>query len=104
MPDQKEIKQVSLEIQLDEITAQGQYVNMVVAQHSSSEFVLDFIFVAPGQPKAKVRSRIILAPEHAKRLHKLLGDNLANFERNFGEIKIPGPRAGTPMPPSPTVQ
>jgi len=104
MPDNKKAKTVNIEIQLDEAMAMGQYVNMVVAQHSPSEFVLDFIFLAPGQPKARVRSRIILAPEHAKRLLKVLSDNITNYEKRFGKIKIPEPPAGVPMAPPRTVQ
>ena len=89
MTENKDLKPFNLEIQLDEVTAQGQYVNMVVAQHSPSEFVLDFIFIPPGQFKARVRSRIILSPEHAKRLMKVMAENVANYERRFGEIKLP---------------
>ena len=98
--NEKETKQVNIEIQLDEQTALGQYVNMVVAQHSPSEFVLDFIFLAPGQPKARVRSRVIMGPEHAKRLLKLLTENIARYEHRFGAIKLPEP----PMPAPKTMQ
>ncbi len=95
----EEAKQVSLQIQLDEQTAQGVYVNLAIVQHSSSEFVLDFVFINPGQPAAKVRSRIIMAPEQVKRLHKALGENLAHYESRFGEIKLPalGPEFKMPM-------
>ena len=89
MAGKEEVKQVNIQIQLDEDVAQGMYVNMAVVQHSSAEFVLDFIFIHPGQPKAKVRSRIIIAPEHAKRLLLALRDNLAHYENRFGEIKLP---------------
>jgi hypothetical protein len=99
MSENKDIKPINLEIQLDEVTAQGQYVNMVVAQHSPSEFVLDFIFIPPGQLKARVRSRIILAPEHAKRLMKVMTENVANYERRFGEIKLPEVILGPGMMP-----
>jgi len=64
MADRKQGKPMNLEIQADDQTAMGQYINMAIVQHSSSEFVLDFIFIAPGQ-KARLRSRSILAPEHA---------------------------------------
>jgi len=84
----KEFKQITLQIQIDEQIAQGIYSNMVVAQHSPSEFILDFVFINPGQPAAKVRSRIILSPEHAKRLSKVLGENIAHYEKQFGEIKM----------------
>ncbi len=88
MPEKKD-KQINLQIQLDDEIAQGTYVNLAVVQHSSSEFVLDFVFIPPGQPKAKVRSRLIMAPEHAKRLSAVLQENLGRFESRFGEIKMP---------------
>ena len=104
MVETKETKTVNLEIQLDDITSMGQYVNMVVAQHSASEFVLDFIFIQPGQPKARVRSRIILAPQHAKRLLMVLNENIANYEKRFGVINMPEPAAGAPMPTPSSMQ
>lgn len=93
----KELKQMSLEVQLDETVALGQYVNMMVVQHSSSEFVLDFIFMPPGQQRARVRSRVIMAPEHAKRLLKVLSENIRLFEERVGEIKLP--ESGLPPVP-----
>jgi hypothetical protein len=95
----EETKQVSLQIQLDEQTAQGIYANLVIVQHSSSEFILDFVFINPGQPVAKVRSRIIMSPEHTKRLQKALSENLAHYESRFGEIKLPnmGPQFKMPV-------
>jgi hypothetical protein len=99
MTEDNEIRQINIEIQVDDITAQGQYVNMVVATHSSSEFLLDFIFIPPGQTKARVRSRVLLAPEHAKRLRNLLAENIANFERRFGEIKLPEMALGPNLMP-----
>ena len=97
-------KSINVEIKISEEVAQGMYVNMVVATHSPSEFVLDFIFVPPGQLKANVRSRVILSPEHAKRLLKVLNDNVSHYEKRFGEIKLPEPPAGVNMAPSNTVQ
>jgi hypothetical protein len=82
----------------------GQYINMVVAQHSATEFIFDFVFVPPGQPKARVRSRIIMTPEHTKRFLKVLTDNITNFEKRFGTINVPEPPAGTAMPSSSTMQ
>lgn len=70
--------QVSIE--LDEQTAQGIYSNLAIINHSSSEFVLDFASLLPGVPKAKVRSRIILTPSHAKRLLKALQENIQRYE------------------------
>ena len=69
-----------LSIELSEEVAEGIYSNLAIINHSSSEFVLDFIQVMPGMPKAKVKSRIIMTPEHAARLLGALQDNLARFE------------------------
>jgi len=97
--EDKKAKQVTVQISIDEQTAQGIYANMAVVQHSASEFIVDFIFINPGQPMSKVRSRVIMSPDHAKRLHKVLGENLNLYEKQFGEIKI------FEMPkPEPTVQ
>lgn len=76
-----------LNIELDEQTAEGIYSNLAIINHSVSEFIVDFISVMPGQPKAKVKSRIILTPQHAKRLAKALAENVARFESSHGEIK-----------------
>ena len=70
----------NVNIELDENIAQGIYSNLVIVNHSPTEFVLDFINVMPGTPKAKVRSRIILTPEHAKKFIKALDENLNKFE------------------------
>jgi hypothetical protein len=75
-----------LNIELSEDIASGIYSNFAVITHSSSEFILDFIQVMPGMPKARVRSRIILTPQHAKRLAKALRENLARFESANGVI------------------
>lgn len=76
-----------LQIELSEEVAQGMYSNLAVITHSSSEFVLDFIRVMPGIPKANVKARIILTPEHAKRLLLALQDNIQKFEGINGPIK-----------------
>lgn len=81
-------KNPSLEIELKETVAEGVYANMSVLSHSSSEFVLDFISLLPGVNKAQVRSRVIMAPEHAKRLMLILHDNINRYEANFGEIEM----------------
>ncbi|TZF82767.1 DUF3467 domain-containing protein [Pedobacter sp. BS3] len=75
-----------LNIELDEQTAEGIYSNLAIITHSNTEFVLDFIRVMPGVPKAKVKSRIVLTPEHAKRLLGALEDNIAKFEAANGHI------------------
>ncbi len=79
-------------MELGEEVAQGEYANLVVISHSTSEFVLDFAAMMPGVPKAKVKSRIILTPEHAKRLLMTLQDNITRYESNVARIEIPTPR------------
>jgi hypothetical protein len=69
-----------LNLELDENLAQGTYSNLALINHSASEFVVDFVNVMPGVPKAKVKSRIILTPQHAKRFSKALNDNISKFE------------------------
>lgn len=76
-----------LNIELTEEVAQGVYSNLAVITHSSAEFVVDFVRIMPGIPKAKVKSRIILTPEHAKRLMGALKDNIAKYEAVHGKIK-----------------
>jgi len=88
-----------LNIELSEDIAQGIYSNLAVISHSSSEFIVDFIRLMPGVPKAKVQSRIILTPEHAKRLLSALQDNIAKYESQFGQIKKPASGGNTFMPP-----
>jgi hypothetical protein len=80
-------KEGQLNIELSEEVADGTYSNLAIINHSVSEFVVDFINVMPGVPKAKVKSRIVLTPQHAKRLMKALADNVARFEKAHGEIK-----------------
>jgi len=87
-------KEVKLEIQLDEETAQGVYVNLAVVNHNDSEFSLDFIFVQPQAPRAKVRSRVITSPRHAKRMLLALQENLAHYEKNYGPIEPAVQRVG----------
>jgi len=76
-----------IDIELDEEVAEGTYANLAVITHSSSEFVLDFIRMMPGMPKAKVKSRMILTPEHAKRLMLAMKDNISKYESVHGVIK-----------------
>ena len=86
-----EMKQVGIDLELDEVTAQGHYSNLAIISHSASEFVVDFAAMLPGVPKAKVKSRIILTPEHAKRLMLSLQDNITRYESNMGQIKFRQP-------------
>ena len=78
-----------IDIELNETVAEGSYSNLVIISHSTSEFVLDFAALMPGVPKAKVKSRIILAPEHAKRLLLSLQENITRYESALGRINIP---------------
>ena len=87
MSDQKPKNDGQINIELDDKTAEGAYSNLAIINHSVSEFIVDFMSVMPGQPKAKVKSRIILTPQHAKRLAKALAENVKRFEQAHGEIK-----------------
>ena len=87
MSDSKQKKEGQINIELDEATAQGTYSNLAIINHSVSEFIVDFINIMPGAPKAKVKSRIILTPQHAKRFVKALNENVTRFEDAHGEIK-----------------
>jgi hypothetical protein len=79
--------QNQIDIELSEDIAEGIYSNLAIITHSQSEFVLDFIKMMPGVPKAKVKARIVLTPQHAKRLVKALNDNVQRFEQTHGKIK-----------------
>ena len=89
-------KKNQLNIELKEEMSSGIYSNLVVVNYSPSEFVFDFISVMPGLPKAKVNSRVILSPQHAKRLLRVLGENIQTFESKNGNIKDLG-SAKVPM-------
>ncbi|MEE2953978.1 MAG: DUF3467 domain-containing protein [Bacteroidota bacterium] len=93
----EENKKEGLNIELPEEVAQGVYSNLAIINHSPSEFVVDFIQMMPGLPKAKVKSRIILTPQHAKRLMKALHDNVSKFEGQHGNIKDIDPNSGIPL-------
>ena len=79
--------QNQINIELSEEIAEGIYANLAMIAHSNSEFVIDFIRLMPGVPKAKVKSRIVITPEHAKRLSNALIDNIRKYEETFGAIK-----------------
>ena len=91
MSENKNDKQKQLNIAIDETIANGIYSNLAIINHSNSEFIVDFITVMPGAPKAKVTSRVILTPEHTKRFKKALEDNIIRYENANGEIKIQDP-------------
>ena len=84
--DKKRHNQIKIE--LDDNVGQGEYANFAVVTHSPAEFVMDYIRVLPGMTKSKVKSRIIMAPMHAKTLMMALQDNIKKYENKFGEIKI----------------
>lgn len=100
--EEKQDKNVNIE--LTEEVATGVYTNLAIITHSPSEFVADFIQMMPGVPKGKVRSRVIMTPENAKRLMEALKDNIGKYEQVHGTIEI----GGAPMPPmnfgTPTTQ
>lgn len=85
MPEKEDENQINIELKED--IAQGTYSNLAIITHSSSEFIIDFVRIMPGIPKADVKSRIILTPEHAKRLLYALKENIAKYEAVNGQIK-----------------
>ena len=89
-----------LQLQIKPEVAQGNYSNLVMITHSTSDFVLDFASMFPGMPGPIVNDRVIMAPEHAKRLLGALQENIYNFEQQFGKIEIPNqePRTISPFP------
>ncbi len=95
MADQPKGNQLNIE--LPEDVAEGVYSNLAIISHSPQEFVIDFIRTMPNVPKAKVKARVILTPEHAKRFLKALQDNIAKYEAQFGPIK------STDQPPFPNL-
>lgn len=97
--EEKKQKGQQINIELNEEVAQGVYSNLAVITHSSSEFVVDFVRIMPGIPKANVKSRIILTPEHAKRLLMALQDNIAKYEAMHGPIKNVKPGSDPSIPP-----
>jgi hypothetical protein len=86
MEDQNQ-QQNQLNIEISEEVAEGEYANLAIITHSHAEFVIDFVNVMPGTPKSKVKSRIILTPQHAKRFMKALTENIQRFEAANGKIQ-----------------
>ncbi len=93
-----------INIDLPEEVSQGIYSNLAIISHSQSEFVIDFVRLVPNVPKAKVKSRIILTPTHAKRLMKALAENIQKFEAQHGKIGDSGSTPPMPMNFTPTAQ
>ena len=89
MENENKNNQDQLQIKLKDEVAQGTYANLAIITHSTSEFILDFVRIMPGLPKAGVQSRIVMPPENAKRLLFALQDNIVKYEKNFGQIKMP---------------
>ena len=85
---EKKQQNVKLEIHLDEALAQGTYVNLAMVNHNETEFVVDFIFVQPQEARGKVRSRVILSPQHAKRFVAVLQENINRYEKDVGGILL----------------
>ena len=100
MNENENKQQNQMQIELPQEIAQGEYANFAIITHSSSDFIIDFARMLPGLPKMQVKSRVILAPEHAKRLLGALQENIVRYEREFGSIKIPNqePRTIAPFP------
>ena len=107
MAEQKKPKN-QLQIELPEEVAEGLYSNLAIIAHSNSEFVVDFLRIVPNVPKAKVKSRVILTPQHAKRLLRALADNVQKYEAQHGAISEGEPNSGgggfPPMGFTPTAQ
>ena len=101
MGDNKDINQAQnpnqINIELTEDVADGTYSNLAIITHSNAEFIIDFIRVMPGVPKAKVKSRILLTPQHAKRLMKALNENISKYEDQHGKIKDSEGVQGIPL-------
>ncbi len=87
MPE--EIKKQEIQIEIDEQTSNGTYSNLALITHSQTEFIIDFIFAQPQNSKAKVRSRIVTSPLHAKKFLEALKENIAKYESKFGQINTP---------------
>jgi len=87
MMEEQNQQQSQLNIEISEEVAEGEYANLAIITHSHAEFVIDFVNVMPGTPKSKVKSRIILTPQHAKRFMKALTENIQRFEAANGKIQ-----------------
>lgn len=90
--------QHQIKIELNDKEAEGVYANLALITHSPTEMIFDFARIMPGLSKARVQSRIIMTPMHAKLLHRALTDNIKKFEKQYGEIKVHGaPQAANPI-------
>ena len=82
-------QEVQFQVQMDDEVANGQYINLAMVNHTETEFTLDFLYVQPQAPVARVRSRVITNPKHIKRLILALQDNLSKYEARFGPVTVP---------------
>jgi hypothetical protein len=103
MANDKNMSENQINIELSDEVAEGIYSNLAMIAHSNTEFVIDFIRLMPGVPKAKVKARVVVTPEHAKRLFLALQDNIRKYEESFGTIKQHQEPSGFPMNFSGTV-
>jgi predicted transcriptional regulator len=97
MAAQKQPENNALDIELSEEIAEGMYSNLAIINHSAQEFVVDFVKMMPGLPKAKVKARIILTPQHAKRFLNAMVENIERYENAHGEIETTN-NAGGELP------
>jgi len=104
MQQQQPPKEQQIEVELTPDVAEGVYSNLAIITHSNAEFIIDFINMMPGKPKANVKSRIILTPQHAKRLMAALNDNIAKFETQFGKVTEGAQQGNTIKFAMPTAQ
>jgi len=95
--EEKEIQDNQINVELPEEIAEGTYSNLAIITHSPAEFVVDFIRIMPGVPRAKVKSRIILTPQHAKRLLRALQENIQKYEAQHGNIRSDEGFEGLPL-------
>ena len=93
MENNNDKRQLSLDLKPE--VARGTYSNLAIISHSRSEFIIDFATVLPGLPKPEIGSRIVMAPEHAKRLLNALSENIGKYEQQFGDISLGGEQRGT---------
>lgn len=94
MADDKKKNQINIEVPED--VAEGVYSNLAIVSHSPTEFIVDFVRIVPGTPKAKVKSRIVLTPEHAKRFTRALVENIKRYEKQHGDISDKNQGGGFP--------
>lgn len=92
-------KQMNVQIDADDDIAQGIYTNFTLINHNETEFVVDFVYVQPNTPRAKVRSRVIMSPRHARQFLAAFTRNIEMYEKKFGAIPTPKPTKGSQKPP-----